>query len=390
VKTDLFSKFRWDGNILITNKLCAGGIITARLLFFISFVLVLPITTNCVSISGNQTSLSIENLPYFSVAENSAAFELKFSYEGDAPEIPQTLDKIVSYEGKNLVVVKIALEKQPSMTFVNGTLKISWRSSDSSVSSIFDIKTPPFYPLGSGDKLLVEVYGIEEIKKEVVVDPTGYVTLPLLDKLKVQGLTLNELQKLLEEKFGDFIKEPQINVQLMEYGSRFVNIIGEVEHPIRIPLKRALRLLDAISEAGGFSEKSGDIEVQRRDSDSVLQKLIISKDSLLSAGQGNENIYLFDQDTINVLPVNSVYISGQVVAPKAIPFTKELTLLRAIALAGGFTQWAKQDKIIILRKDSPGEAKTLKVDANKIAKGKTEDVPLLPNDQIIVYERKLF
>jgi polysaccharide export outer membrane protein len=133
------------------------------------------------------------------------------------------------------------------------------------------------------------------MKKEVTVDPEGFITLPVIDKLKVQGITINDLQRLLEDKLSEYIKDPQINLQLKEYGSRFVNVIGEVTNPRRIPLKRAFRLLDAISEAGGFTQQSGDVEVQRRNPDGSLRKIVIKKDSLLSSGNGNDNIFVFDQ-----------------------------------------------------------------------------------------------
>jgi len=91
-----------------------------------------------------------------------------------------------------------------------------------------------------------------------------------------------------------------------------------------------------------------------------------------------------------VLPVSSVYISGQVKSPQGIEYKKDLTLLRAVAKVGGFTEWAKKDKVIILRQDSSGQTQAIKVDVEKIEKGKIEDIPLMPNDQIVVYERKLF
>jgi polysaccharide biosynthesis/export protein len=368
----------------------AGRSAAARLLYVASFLVFLSIRAYSVTITGSPGSLSLEGISNFNVSQLSSTVEIKFSFEGKTPEIPPGLGSFVFLEGKNQITVKIPLDKEPSFSVTNNTLKIQWLKTELQANSIFDVKEPPAYPLGPSDRLIVEVYGIQDINKEVVVDPAGYVTLPLLDKLKVQGLTLDEFQRLLEGKFNEYINEPQINVQLKEYGSRFVNIIGEVQQPRRIPLRSAFRLLDAISEAGGFTANSGGIEIQRRNSSGILQKMIVSKDSLLSAGEGNENIYVFDQDTLNVLPISSVYVSGQVKSPQSLIYTKDLTLLRAIAKAGGFGEWANKDKVIILRQSSNGETQTLRINAGKIEKGKEDDTPLMPNDNIVVDERKLF
>ena len=66
-----------------------------------------------------------------------------------------------------------------------------------------------------------------------------------------------------------------------------------------------------------------------------------------------------------------------------------MTLLRAITRAGGFTQWANKSKVDILR-DEKGVNRVIHVDAGEVEKGKTPDVRLLPNDQVVVRERKFF
>lgn len=363
---------------------------TARLLYLAALLFLCSIAVYPLVLTGAEGALKIDGISHYVVNQESALVEFIFAFDGKAPEIPAGLDRFVFLQGKDQVVVKVPVDKEPKVSISNNSIRLTWLGAEVSTDSVFDIKEPPLYPLGSGDRLLIEVYGVEEMNKEVVIDPLGYITLPLLDKLKAQGMTLNELQKALEEKFREYINDPKVNIELKEYGSRFVNIIGEVEHPGRISLKRAFRLLDAISEAGGFKANSGDVEVQRKETGGGVQKVIIHKDTLLSAGEGNENIFVHDQDTINILPIASVYVSGQVKAPQSLVYNKDLTLLRAIAKAGGFNEWAKKDKVIILRQTQNGETSTMKVDADRIEKGKDNDVPLLPNDHIVVDERKLF
>ncbi len=247
---------------------------------------------------------------------------------------------------------------------------------------------PPAYPLGPGDQIQVNVYGIEGMNETVNVDPDGSITFPVVGRVVVANLTVNQLQNKLTELLAKYVKEPQVNVQLLEYGSRYVNVLGQVKVPGRVPLKGAFRVLDAITQAGGFDEKSGDVEIQRRDPSGRLHDRVIAKEALLG-GDESANIYLLDQDVLNVLPPKQVYVTGEVKTPGALPYSQGLTLLKAITLSGGFTQWAKEGKVDILRKVD-GKPKALHVNVKHIERGKINDVPLFPDDQVIVRERKFF
>jgi polysaccharide export outer membrane protein len=255
---------------------------------------------------------------------------------------------------------------------------------------VFATLTPPAYPLGPGDKLQITVYNEQDMNQSVVVDPSGAVTFPVLDKVDVQGLSVNQLQTRLEELLGQFVKAPQVNIQLVEYGSRYVNVLGEVGHPGRVPLKGALKVLDAVSQAGGYTSKSGDVEISRRDPSGKLHTRVFPREELLGASSEKGNIYVLDQDVINVQAIKSVYVSGEVKSPGSFPYNRDITLLRAITLAGGFTQWAKKDRVDVLRETTDSAPRVIEVDVSDIEKGRLEDVPLLPNDHVVVKERKFF
>lgn len=368
-----------------------GGLSSARLFYSFLFVFILfcfgrntPTVESIFSISGYED---------LSINTNGSFLELKIVYGGSAKnkiqEVPPFLAKYVTEKKENFIVLKVPRDPQIVLLFSQNQLTFKFDEKNDNSDSIFNTKEIPSYPLGSGDVLLVEIYGFSDINNEVTVDPQGYITLPILDKVFVSGLTIDQLQDKLKQEFSEYINDPQVNLQLKEYGSRYVNVIGEVGNPSRIPLKRALRLLDAVSMAGGFTSKSGDIELQRRDNLGVIQKKKILKDSLLGADLENDNLFLLDGDVVNVLPVSSIYLSGEVSNPQAISYEKNITLLQAISKAGGFTQWANKGNITILRKIDE-KTETIKVDAEKIEKGKIEDPILFPNDHIIVKERKIF
>ncbi|MCX7831258.1 MAG: polysaccharide biosynthesis/export family protein, partial [Acidobacteria bacterium] len=188
----------------------------------------------------------------FAISGSATVLEVRIIYQGKKPQIGSELSSYLKDGGQNAIVFSIPSEKEPSIYVTSNSLKISWKE-EKIENSIFFVKDPPVYPIGPGDRLNVEVYGVEGINKEVVVDPQGFITLPLVERLSAKDMTLNDLQKHIEEKYYEYIQDPQINIQLREYGSRFVNVLGEVDSPRRISLKKALRLLDAISEAGGFT-----------------------------------------------------------------------------------------------------------------------------------------
>lgn len=289
------------------------------------------------------------------------------------------------------IAVELPLDADPKVTWDPHEVTFRWSTGSAPAlrpGDLFGTDVPPAYPIGPGDKLQINVYNVDGMNEAVVVDPAGMITFPVLDKVAVGGLTVTELQRKFETLLTQYVKEPQVNIQLVEYGSRYVNVLGQVRAPGRIPLKGTFRVLDAITQAGGFEEKSGDVEIQRRDASGKLQSRILVKEDLLS-GSAKANIYVLDQDVINVQPAKSVYVSGEVKSPGSFPYAKDMTLLRAVTLAGGFTQWAKKDPVDILR-DVNGKPSVIHVDATKIEKGKLEDPPLQPNDHVVVRERKFF
>ncbi len=349
-------------------------------------ILSLALPFMAATVTGEEGQVRLATGPGVTVAFEQRQGQAVWTVSGvqDA-SVPDHLKLFVTSDGAGRLVVALPEKQQPSLSWSPQGLTFKWLPHGE--DNVFDSFSAPAYPLGPGDKLQITVYNVEDMNQTVIVDPKGFITFPVLDKVSVSGLTVNELQHKLEGLLAQFVKEPQVNAQLIEYGSRFVNVLGEVQSPGRLPIKGALRLLDAISQAGGFTEKSGDVELQRRDSSGQLQSKVFSRDNLLG-NDNRTNIYVLDQDVINVQPMKQVYVSGEVKNPGSLFYYKDLTLLRAVAKQGGFTQWAKKDKVDILRDNGKGGTETIRVDARKIEKGEIDDVPLMPNDHVVVNERK--
>ncbi len=349
-----------------------------------------------LTIEGRPGEVTITSGAPLAVRNELTAGSVRwFVAAGGGVKVPKGLEGAIR-PAQGGLVIEVPASGRPAVTWQGGKMTVRWATDASKPSpapagwgDVFVLTSAPTYPLGPGDKIKVTVYNVEDMDQTVTVDPGGIITFPVLDKVSVQGLSVNELQKKLEDLLGQFVKSPQVNIQLIEYGSRFVNVLGQVRSPGRIPLKGTFKILDAVSQAGGFQDDSGDVELQRRDASGQLRSKVFTKEELLTGNDERGNIYVQDQDVINVQVVKSVYVNGEVRSPGPFPYNKEMTLLRAITRAGGFTQWANKGRVDILREET-GTNRVIHVDAGDIERGKTPDIPLKPNDQVVVRERKFF
>jgi protein involved in polysaccharide export with SLBB domain len=120
------------------------------------------------------------------------------------------------------------------------------------------------YHLGSGDKLIMTVYGEDDLKSEFFVDGTGQAQVPLIGPVKAAGLSIREFTDLVAAKLseGDYLKNPRVSVQVENY--RPFYIIGEVNKPGEFPYESGLNVLGAVALAGGFTYRADDREVYIR------------------------------------------------------------------------------------------------------------------------------
>lgn len=247
------------------------------------------------------------------------------------------------------------------------------------------------YTIGPKDLLTISVFEVPELNITVRVSEDGTITLPLLGQIKVEGLTRSDLERklaaLLEK---NYLKNAQVTIFIKEYQSKRVSVIGAVKSPGNYELIGKQTLLQMLSTAGGLTEEASDrIIVIRQYSDGRSKSLIIDLEELMLKGNPKLNIPIYASDIINV-PVErftDIYVFGQVNNPGHIKMKKmsQLTLLRAIAQAGGFTDRARKSGVIIKRTEDGKEIK-IKVNIKKILSGKKPDIILKSNDIIFVPE----
>ncbi len=233
--------------------------------------------------------------------------------------------------------------------------------------------------LGAGDSIRVNVFGQPDLATETVVGDDGSVSLPLIDRVQVAGLSTQQASDRVAAAYesGGFLKQPQVNITIEELRSRQISVLGSVASPGRFPLESSTTVLDALALAGGITAQgSRTVALVRRGGDRH-QRYSINLDQLLTA-QNTGTIDLQAGDTIYVPVAPKFYIYGEVRRPDAYPLPESITVMQAISLGGGLTDRGSDSKVKLKRTLEDGRTVTRSV-------GLEDRVQ--PDDVIVVKER---
>jgi polysaccharide export outer membrane protein len=238
--------------------------------------------------------------------------------------------------------------------------------------------------LEAGDLIEVGVYNVPDLTTKARVNSKGEIYLPLIDYVHVAGLSAEEAEGLIQKRLADggFVKNPHVTVFVDQYASQGASVLGEVTKPGVYPVTGQQRLLDLISVAGGFTERAGrSITVTHRDQP---DKPIILPLARNVSDNPESNIPVLPGDTIIVRKADLVYVVGDVGRPSGFLMDSgHLTVLQAIALAGGTTRTANLGEARIIRKGPQGNTET-SVELKKILRAKAPDVTMQPEDILFV------
>jgi polysaccharide biosynthesis/export protein len=248
------------------------------------------------------------------------------------------------------------------------------------------------YRIGPRDLLDIRVYEDDRLNGQRRVTEDGNVNLPLLGDVAVAGKTTAEvnlvLKKLLEEKY---MQRASVDVQVLEFRSRPIAVIGAVKQPGNLQFSGRWTLLEALTAAGGVAENHGNVVyVMRRAENGLADQVTIDLDDLMVRGNPRVNIPIFANDLINVPGTIEVtiYCLGEVTRPGAQSFksSERISVLTAIAHAGGLSDRASS-RILIKRAAGPnGSPQEISVDYKKILSGKEPDLELRQGDVLVVKE----
>src|SRR5579864_157958 len=238
--------------------------------------------------------------------------------------------------------------------------------------------------LGAGDLLEVNVYNVPELTSKVRVSNSGDIYLPLIDYVHVEGLSQEEAQSVIEKRLedGGFVRNPHVTIFVDEFTSQGVTIIGEVGKPGIYPDIGEHKLYEVVSQAGGFSQNaSRKIAILRRNQPDPV-RVTLPRDL---ADDLSSNVEIMPGDTITVPRAPVIYVVGDVGRPSGLLVDNgTLTVLQALALAGGTNKTAKLGASRIIRKGPNGGVTETKVEIKKMPEAKMPDMQLQADDILFV------
>ncbi len=247
------------------------------------------------------------------------------------------------------------------------------------------------YRIGPKDLLEIRVFEIPELNLERRVSDTGSIELPLLGELPVSGLTSSEVNSRVEALLtAKYVNRANVSVVVKEYSNSPVSIVGAVQKPGPLNISGNWYLLQAISAAGGLTERAGrKIHVLRRTESDLSDTLEINIDDLFHPSSPMWNIPIFPSDVVNI-PARSVvkvFCLGEVRQPGALEFESDdrISLLSVVAKAGGLTDRAS-NSMRIKHKGPDGRDVETVVNFRRVVSGKDPDPVLLPDDVVIIKE----
>jgi|SRR5690242_10392023 polysaccharide biosynthesis/export protein len=261
---------------------------------------------------------------------------------------------------------------------------------------------PSTYLLGPDDQIIIQGPEMDEIvNRPYRIDPDGYVSLPMLGRIKAAGLTIGEFETALNRAAAKYVRDPQLVASVAEFHSQPISVVGAVNQPGAQQLQGKKTLMQVISMVGGFRSDAGNtisisresqwgalpLPNSRTDPTGKYSVAEISIPELLQAKTPQLNIPIMPNDVITVPVSETVYVVGDV--HKAGGFLlgehKNMTVLQALAMAEGIsgTSDSKHSKIIHHAADTTQRTET-PVNVKLIMAGKAEDVPLDGGDILFV------
>lgn len=245
---------------------------------------------------------------------------------------------------------------------------------------------PPDLRIESGDLLDIKVFGAPDLSQEVRVSGGGEIDLQLVGPVPVKGLTTAEAEKTIESRLrkGGYVNDPHVTVFAKEFSSQGISVLGEVAKPGIYVLPGWRRLYDVISSAGGLTARAGrDVTITHRNDPEHPQKVEVTSDPARSLAS---NVQIMPGDTVVVSKAGVVYVLGDV--PHAAGFVMEdsgrMSVLQAVALAGGPLPTASLNKARIIRRAADGTLQEIAMPLKPILAAKQRDAFLQANDILFI------
>ncbi len=213
------------------------------------------------------------------------------------------------------------------------------------------------YMLGGGDMVRVQVFQNADLTVEARISEAGFISFPLLGAVRIGGLSSGQAERLIATRLRDgrFLQNPQVTLNVLQFRSQQVSVLGNVNRPGRYPLESTgMRLTEVLALAGGISSTGSDSVILISERSGSRQRREVDVAQLFLGGDPSGDVLIQPGDSLYVHRAPVFYIYGQVQRPGSYPIERGMTLAQAIAKGGGFTLRANEKGARLHRKDSSG------------------------------------
>ena len=211
---------------------------------------------------------------------------------------------------------------------------------------------PRIIQIGPGDSVSIQVYGQADMSTVVYVSDDGTIPVPLAGPVQIAGLSPSEASKRIEKalKDGNYLVDPHVTLTVTVSRSQRVSVLGQVGRPGQYPIEAKTTLFDLLALAGGALDTgSDDIFLLRTDANGALQRYPINLKGLQNSRVAIPEQTLRGGDSILVPKADQFYIYGEVTAPNKYRVEPDMTVIQAIARAGGVSPRGSERRVDIKR-----------------------------------------
>lgn len=247
---------------------------------------------------------------------------------------------------------------------------------------------PAEYKMQPDDAFRMSVWGEPNLSVEQVVDPQGYVNIPLAGPLLAKGLTQQELIDAITDSLLDYLIDPKVQIAMVRFQMPRVHVLGQVNRPGLHDMKIGDRVMEAIAKAGSFTDLAylEGATITHRDSE---ERIPLDLQALFYDGDMTKNIEIADGDTIYIPEdiKNRYYVLGEVLRPGMYRLKEEITVMDALSTAGGPNPRGSLKGTSIIRGDTANPER-IELDVTKLLKKAdlSQNVKLEPGDVVYVPE----
>lgn len=237
--------------------------------------------------------------------------------------------------------------------------------------------------LGPGDTITLQVYGQPDMTSTVYVSDQGNISVPLVGSVQVAGFSPVEAGARVEKALrdGGYLNDPHVTITVVQSRSQRVAVLGEVRAPGRYAVDPNTGIFDLLAQAGGALPTGANyVYVLRPDDKGNINRLVVNLKGYEDKGGALPSLVLQGGDSVYVPRAEQYYLYGEVGAPNMYPLEPGMTVIQAIARAGGIKPTGSERRIEIKRHDKDGKIVVLHA--------KTSDV--IQADDVIRVKESIF